>query len=251
MEKFRNVRGSQKEIKKEGFKKKRPLISAVKRMGYAIAGFAAFSLTAIFGATLGTYFSYRYHNHDYSEFPNRTKMNFSLEGNADNLIKLALETAKLKVIGSKPPQSAELFIKITKGDDGVRLLTRHVMVWGHSHIIEKRDEEEVAIKWRYDEKKNRFIPEEGSTRYHYKNVVFGLREDEQPVIVIQNPAHTPGIPGSVPFYADTEPGIIDAFTMFSAEKWAGSCLSTGLPGEFSSLEVPFSVRIETPNFAVE
>ena len=194
MDRFRNIRGPSPERRKKGFKKLSPLLSVGKKIGCVVAGFAAFSLVAIFGANLGTYFSYRYHNYDYSAFPNKTTIKLVGTEDAGDLIKLALETAKLKVIGSKPPQSAELFIKLIKKGDETQLLTRHVMVWGHSHVIEKRDEEEVAIRWKYDEEKNRFIPEEGSTRYHYKNVVFGLRGDESPVIVIQNPAHTPGSP---------------------------------------------------------
>ncbi|MBD3210040.1 hypothetical protein GF318_01520 [Candidatus Micrarchaeota archaeon] len=101
----------------------------------------------------------------------------------------------------------------------------------------------MTIHWNYDEGSNRFIPDRAVTRYHYREVELSLSPGNPPVIVIQNPAHTPGIPGPSPGYLDHEPETVDVFTMFSAEKWVGCSLSAGLPQTFRALDVSFRAEI--------
>jgi hypothetical protein len=203
------------------------------------------SAVAIGGANLGTYFSYKYHNYEYKKMPNRTKI--SLQGSVEknDIIKAALNAAKIRIVGSKKPEEAKLDLMIIKEKGGILLETNYTMVWNTNKGVKKRDEEIMNIKWKYDSKQKKFIPYEAQTRYHYKTVKLPL-SGRVPAIVIQNPAHTPGIPGAQVRYMGRI-RIVDVITLFSAEKWAGSSLSCGLPHEFRAMYVTLKTKVEVLN----
>jgi len=231
------------------FERFRPLISTIcKRTTQTIGAALIVSAIAIGGANLGTYFDYVYNNYGYRKaFRNRTVLVLKGPKPEDEITDAALETARLMVVGAAAPESAKLSIKITKNNDSITMSTEYAMYWSNSHIIKKRDEEILTVIWSYDSRESRFIPIRALTRYHYKEVEFDLGTMEALVIVVQNPAHTPGIPGALPHYTRGSPGALDIFTKFSAEKWAGSCLSTGLPQHFSSLGVEFLTTLTYSN----
>lgn len=234
---------------KKGFQRFAPMLSYVKKpakvIGKALAGATIFSAIAIGGANLGTYFDYTYNNYDYGKFENKTTLDIKGQQPSNPRVKQALEAATLKLVGAKAPEEASLKLEIIDKPDGKTVLEGdYVMVWSTNKGLEHRDEEELKMTWVYSESQDRFIPEKAETRYHYKWVEMPLGGlVEQPVVVIQNPAHTPGIPGASPRYIQGSPAVVDIFTLFSAEKWAGSCLSTGLPQEFHSMQVNFSVTM--------
>ncbi|VVC04214.1 Uncharacterised protein [Candidatus Bilamarchaeum dharawalense] len=215
--------------------KTKPWKTGLKAFGF-VAGFA---VTAIFGANLGTYFDYKYNNPaSYSQMQNRTKLEFSSAPDLSNpKTRKAVETANVKIVGFQPPSSAMVFLELS----GDILTARYVMIWPTNKGVAKHDEEEMTITWKYSE--GRFAPEKAQTRYHYKTVEFALNGNDDPVIVIQNPAHTPGIPGPAPRYVDGSFDIIDVFTTFSAEKWAGACVATDLPQKFDGMAVTFNAAL--------
>ena len=240
---------------KKTWDKCRPLLSKLKKPA-KIAGITAgavvlTSAVAIGGANLGTYFDYTYNTYPYHEFGNKTK--FKIREIKDPLMQKALETARVPIIGNKAPDSADVDLVLSV-EGGKKVLTaKYTMVWPSNKGMKKRDEEVIDIAWVYDEKYDRFDPLSAMTRYHYKWVDMPLHSMDDVVIVIQNPAHTPGVPGSylryMPEHFDPKapkyatPNTVDVFTMFSAEKWAGSCLSTGLPHKFEALDVTFNATI--------
>jgi len=215
-----------------------------KILGKTVAGVALASTLAIGGANLGTYFDYKYNNYDYNRLQNRTALVLGKDVQEDTaLVRRALEAVKLKVVGAVPPESAGLVLQLRKEGDSTMLDARYIMVWSTNKGVAHRDEEEVRITWRFSEKADRFEPLTALTRYHHKWVempLAGLKE--APVIVIQNPAHTPGIPGTSLSYRDGSVALVDVFTVFSAEKWAGSSLATGLPNKFDAMPVSFTTR---------
>jgi hypothetical protein len=196
------------------------------------------AVVAIGGANLGTYFDYTRNNYDYAKLGNKTTISLSNAPQGDALVEQALRTAKLAVIGHTAPMEASLELALDRVDG--TLSAHYQMVWNTNKGLEKRDVEDITLTWRLDH--GRFVPREAVTRYHYKTVSFDL-PDKEPVIVIQNPAHTPGIPGTVPHYKDNDYGVVDVFTDFSAVKWTGSCLSTGLPQKFGALAVDFKAEM--------
>ncbi len=222
----------------------KPLVSKIARKcGKGLAYTALAAGIAIGGANLGTYFDYKYNNYDYRRLENRTTLDVGGVPRS-RIIEKALEAARLRLVGAKPPEEARLRLELSAGSRGVTALDAdYIMVWSTNKGIEHRDEEEVRMRWEYSDSLDRFVPLSASTRYHYRWVEMNLRGEDEPVIVIQNPAHTPGIPGTVPRYTGGAPGIVDVFTLFAAEKWAGSCLSSGLPQRFGPMEVRFSTEI--------
>ena len=224
------------------FRVPRPVKATLKVVGFVV-GFAA---TAILGANLGTFFDYKYNNPaSYSKMKNRTKLEFaSMLDLSDPKIRKAVETATVKVVGARPPTSAMAFMELYQENGVTKLSSRYVMTWPTNKGLTKYDEEEMTIIWKYSETDGRFVPEKAKTRYHYKTVEFALSGNDEPVLVIQNPAHTPGIPGPAPRYDDSI-GVVDVFTTFSAEKWAGSCIATGLPQKFDSMPVAFNAVLRS------
>jgi len=213
-----------------------------KKLGKAAGIAAATAAVAIGGANLGTYFDQAYHNHPYGSMRNKTAM--VLEGDrkpSDPLEEKALSTATLKVVGNKAPEEATVKLRLYAQDGSTRLTAHYTMVWDTNRGLAKRDVEDITINWEL--RGDHFRPTDAQTRFHYKAVGFSLSQDSEPVIVITNPAHTPAIPGSVPKYLDGKPGLVDIFTVFSAEKWAGSCLSFGYPQGFDSMDVRFNAEI--------
>ncbi len=224
------------------FSKRFPLLSKIeKRINRAAAYAAIGALVAIGGANLGTYFDHVRNNYDYAKLGNRTSISLASAPREDELVKMALGTAKLAVVGHTAPAEASLGMELdmVKGT----LSAHYQMVWNTNKGMDKRDVEDITVTWKLDDD-NRFAPQKAVTRYHYKTVELDLPHDRTPVILIQNPAHTPGVPGTVPHYAGNDYGAVDAFTEFSATKWAGSCLSTGLPQKFGALAVDFKAEIE-------
>lgn len=203
------------------------------------------SAVAIGGANLGTYFSYKYHNHNYKKMSNKTKI--ALQDAVDNneITKAALKAAQLRVVGAKSPEEAKLEIILITNKGNVEMESTYTMVWNTNKGMEKRDVEKMMIRWRFDQEERKFIPYEAQTRYHYKTVKLPL-SGRVPAIVIQNPAHTPGIPGANAQYEESVK-VVDVFTLFSAEKWAGSSLLCNLPHEFKSLVIVFKTKIEVVN----
>lgn len=246
MKRLEAVKPQNKNEQKKGFNRVKPLLSKMKkplRVLSMTAGVVVFtSAVAIFGANLGTYFDYVYNTHDYQSMGNRTKLE-TQKSPQDPMMELALTTAKIPVIGAHPPEKAQLFISLDK-ESGI-LTTKYLMVWPTNKGVSKRDEEMIMIYWNYDESANRFVPDRAVTRYHHKNVEFNFSPKDNPVIVIQNPAHTPGIPGPSPRYLEGEPDALDIFTLFSAEKWAGCSLLMDLPQEFSALGVSFTTYLNS------
>ncbi len=219
-----------------------PLLSRIeKKLNRVAIGVALFSAIAIGGANLGTYFDYIRNNFDYGKFGNRTAISLRNAPQNDALLEETLRTAKLAVVGHAAPQEASLELELDRM--GGTLSAHYQMVWNTNKGMKKRDVEDITITWKLDAQ-GRFVPQKAVTRYHYKTVCFDLPQYRKPVIVIQNPAHTPGIPGTVPHYANNDYGVADVFTDFSAGKWAGSCLSTGLPQEFRALGVDFRTEIK-------
>jgi hypothetical protein len=216
--------------------------------GKALAAVALTSVVAIGGANLGTYFDYVFNNFEYGKLRNKTTLTIK-SGHAEDTPELrsALEAAVVKVVGAVPPEKADLYLRLDKdGEGNTTLSTRYVMVWSTNKGVKHRDEEEVRISWKYSESGERFVPLMGLTRYHNKWVempLAGLKD--KPVIVIQNPAHTPGIPGTSLRYIEGQPGPVDVFTDFAARKRAGSCLSLNKPQRFDSKDVNFDTHIET------
>lgn len=213
-----------------------------KKIGKVAGVIAATAAAAIGGANLGTYFDQSYHNHPYRSMRNRTGM--VLEGGSrslDPLEEKALSAATLKVVGNKPPEQATVKLRLYAQDGATRLSAHYTMAWNTNKGIAKRDVEDITVNWEL--KGDRFHPVDAKTRFHYKAVGFSLGLDSEPVIVVTNPAHTPAIPGSVPKYLDGGPGLVDIFTVFSAEKWAGSCLSLGWPQRFDTIEVRFTAKL--------
>jgi hypothetical protein len=203
------------------------------------------SAVAIGGANLGTYFSYKYHNHEYKSMPNKTRIALQGEVDNDSIINAALNAAKIRVVGTKAPEEAKLNILIVKNGEETTLETSYTMVWNTNKGVKKRDEEIMIIRWKLDSKEKKFVPYEAQTRYHYKTVKFPL-SGRVPAIVIQNPAHTPGIPGTQARYQEPIK-IVDVFTLFSAEKWAGSSLACGAPHEFKAMNVTFRTGVNVLN----
>jgi len=248
MKHLQSASSEKQEEQKCRFDRFRPLLSKLekpaKTIGKIAAGAALLSLTAIAGANLGTYLDYAYDNYDYRKLENKTEIALKGVLNEAGPVKSALEAVRVKVVGAVPPEIADLYLKLENDGQKVLLSARYVMVWSTNKGIAHRDEEEVRISWLYSESEGRFLPLTAQTRYHNKWVempLAGLKD--APVIVIQNPAHTPGIPGASLRYIDDSPGAVDIFTVFSAEKWAGSCLSSGLPQKFSTMPVTFNTEI--------
>jgi hypothetical protein len=203
------------------------------------------SAVAIGGANLGTYFSYKYHNYEYRNMPNRTRLYLTNRVEENSITKAAQKAARIRIVGSKEPEEAKVDILIINDKGKTYLETNYTLVWNTNKGMKKRDEEIMNIKWEYDPEKGGFIPYEAQTRYHYKNVAMPL-SGRVPAIVIQNPAHTPGIPGAKVSYQGPIK-IVDVFTLFSAEKWAGSSLSCGLPHEFRAMDMRLKARVEVLN----
>lgn len=229
------------------FSSAHPLLSKLKRpakiAGKALGLLAFTGTVAICGANLGTYFDYTYNTYNYRSMGNMTTISFRGGSREDSLMNRAIETARVPIIGSSPPDEAQLFLRLDRSGETTTLTARYVMVWPTNKGVEHRDEEEAIIRWNYDEPANRFVPVSAQTRYHYRNVHFSLSPDWEPVIVIQNPAHTPGFPGAVPRYEGRGPGLVDNFTLFSAENWAGSSLSLGAPNKFRAMDVSLQTQL--------
>lgn len=137
--------------------------------------------------------------------------------------------------------------------DGITTLTAtYLFVWPTNRGSRTRDEEEISFTWEFNEQTQGFMPQNARTRFHYRPVEFNLpSSDYDLVVIITNPAHTPMLPGSYPRYVNDEPsdvvtlpsdelGMVDVFTIFSGQKWAGSSLALGLPHNFGSLDINVS-----------
>jgi hypothetical protein len=204
------------------------------------------SSIAIGGANLGTYFDYKFHNYDYGKMKNRTTLLLKGKVDKNETIKLALEAAKIKIIGSKAPEEATLKVKLEERGGDTFLETNYRMIWNTNKGIKKRDVEDVIIRWKLVKTLKKFVAFEAQTRFHFKKVNLEL-SNQNPVIVITNPAHTPMIPGANVRY-EGDPNTTDIFTVFSVEKWAGSSLSCSLPNEFKSLIVTFLTEVIKQRF---